>query len=477
MQARPRDDVGESLIEFDELSIHLRPDEKDAYETTARLQIGDGDALQELTERRARHTLPPDTSGWARLIEWSISESRNFVQRSLNPERLDRFRSVGSALFSSLFESPLAELLAAGRERTRSGRGLRLRIAAERPLDDLPWEFLFEPQRNDFIALAPRTSLVRSPEPPSFGALDALPPLSRPLLVLVLTADVSTEDRDGLGIGPELELLRELEKQSKGALKLIIRENVSASTFLRELRNEGPDVLYFIGIARRGSGDGEASLVMAPEDGVVAGRPKGRTLITKDGSQEVSYLKTADLLGAVRSQATPVRFAFFNGCWTYDVAKRLAPWVGATLGTRGDTTNNSAIRFAEGLWRALVKGRSLDAAVSVGRRWVMRDTPGRREWGLPVLFVRGAVPTLAQRPTHAFEDFAENVGPSPRLEDQSPDLIVRQRLLNMHRKNRDILEDQLKFADGKDSVLSERLRVTEHEISQLQGEIDKWRKS
>ena len=68
----------------------------------------------------------------------------------------------------------------------------------------------------------------------------------------------------------------------------------------------------------------------------------------------------------------------------------LARSVPAVIGMRGDLTPNGCILFTEGMYTALLAGQPLDAAVSLGRERMNRQSPGVREWGLPTFYMQMA---------------------------------------------------------------------------------------
>jgi hypothetical protein len=74
---------------------------------------------------------------------------------------------IGTLLFKRLFAKQVrGALFAAQRFAQRQGLGLRLKLMLDPPLATLPWEFLRNPDLNEFLALDQRVPIVRSIDVP-----------------------------------------------------------------------------------------------------------------------------------------------------------------------------------------------------------------------------------------------------------------------------------------------------------------------
>jgi hypothetical protein len=71
-------------------------------------------------------------------------------------------------LFLALFEGGIGEIYrTASNQALSAGTGLRLRlIMRDAAVARLPWEFLYDPLRRDFVALSVQTSIVRQWQEP-----------------------------------------------------------------------------------------------------------------------------------------------------------------------------------------------------------------------------------------------------------------------------------------------------------------------
>ncbi|HEY1402611.1 MAG TPA: hypothetical protein VGB05_00645, partial [Pyrinomonadaceae bacterium] len=106
---------------------------------------------------------PPVSRGEVEEVFAGLSRATQQFTRSAPRSTADEVRALGERLFNSLCENRVATLYnhAFGVAR-QSGQNLRLRIVLNHAeLAALPWEFLFDPSRKDFITLSTRSPLVR----------------------------------------------------------------------------------------------------------------------------------------------------------------------------------------------------------------------------------------------------------------------------------------------------------------------------
>ena len=81
-------------------------------------------------------------------------------------------KDFGGKLYGAVFQEELRDALQRSLSLTRArgvGMRLRLRLADTPELAELPWEFLYDPRRDRFLAQSRRTPLVRYldlPDPP-----------------------------------------------------------------------------------------------------------------------------------------------------------------------------------------------------------------------------------------------------------------------------------------------------------------------
>jgi hypothetical protein len=193
----------------------------------------------------SRFTLPFNSLEVENLL-LRIGRTRRGVRRLGSPET-EITRYFGSSLFSSVFaDEVLGCLRSSLNECYRRGLGLRLRLrfSSTPELGDLPWEFLFDPSRNQFLVLSVETPMVRYLELP----LDIEPLLIRPpLKVLVMIA--SPHDQAPLDVEREWNKLAEAlgDLEQRGLVALTRLPVASLASLQRQLRRDTYHIFHFIG--------------------------------------------------------------------------------------------------------------------------------------------------------------------------------------------------------------------------------------
>jgi hypothetical protein len=135
-----------------------------------------------------------------------IGRTRKGVRRLESPE-MEASRAFGSRLFSSVFEDEVLACLRSSLNASyRKGMGLRLRMRLSQvpELLDLPWEFLFDPTRNQFLVLSVDTPLVRY-----LDLQQEVQPLAVTPPINVLAMIASPVDYPPLDVAHEWEKLNE----------------------------------------------------------------------------------------------------------------------------------------------------------------------------------------------------------------------------------------------------------------------------
>lgn len=91
-----------------------------------------------------------------------LGRTRRVVRRVESPE-MNTAKTFGAALFNAVFTGDIKACFRSSvDEAKRQGAGLRVRLRLADPaMADLPWEFLYNPAVNRFIALSVQTPLVR----------------------------------------------------------------------------------------------------------------------------------------------------------------------------------------------------------------------------------------------------------------------------------------------------------------------------
>ncbi len=279
-------------------------------------------------------------------------------------------RQIGALLYRRLFSPEICQAFqATQRFAERQGLALRLKLAIDSTLMQLPWEYLYNPDVGEFLCLEGRLALTRH-----FNAAPPRKPFDWSDLVIYYTsaADDATPDVDFLmrlaeknGITTRRLALATLENDATALTHVQIwhvqttggRDPASGSYALRLSNRQPEQWLTPAKIARW----------LDPSAAILLGVIDGGTRATSD-----SYAASAVAAELVERQiiASAVTFQF-----PLDASLRKA--------------------FFQSFYRALSKQMGLDLAVSEGRR-AIAEQGGIWEWGAPVLY--SALPDDQPRP-------------------------------------------------------------------------------
>ncbi len=392
----------------------------------------------------------------------SIAGAGRGLQRSIPTESLDPVRDLGSRLYEALFRGSIERAWAAA---LSAGGETQLRLVLDGDeTAAIPWEFLYDRRRGDFLVLSTRTPLVRAyRDRPVVQPSDVeLLELPEPVKVLAVASDVT----GAWQVDRELNSLSRL-LVNRGGSTLVVKTPATWLDCLAALHEEQPHVLHLIvhGVARPSQAGPlrEQSVAFLAEGGSGLG----------GGYQ----LRSVDELADEFRSAPRLSLVVFNGCRTDGVAARLAVDLPAVVGLRGDITDMGAVTFAEGLYGALCNGVPLDAAMSTARLRIDTDNPGGREWCSPVLYQRPARLAFqtSQRPG-SYE--VANVLPASAAETSEPVVSDDNTLNALHamvaiqETNLGVLSERSRsLGDATPPYITQEIEATRRQIEQLVGEI------
>jgi hypothetical protein len=313
--------------------------------------------------------------------------------------------AAGSRLYRALMRGQVRDLWISARADLEQERvaGLRLRLALQPPaVAALPWESLYDPDRNTPFAADSRTPLVRIEPLYAYVGPARRLRVSLPLKVLIAVPD----DPDGaLDAAQELAGVRQvLEAIGPSHLAVhVLAGRFGVVELRRQLQAVRADVLHFIG----------------------HGTPGALQLWQRDRPM----LAPAASLRATLDRVRSVKLVFLNACLGAR-AVRLAPFtsVGAQLLQAGlpavvamqaSIRDDAAIDFAHFLYEELVCGPcpgAIDLAVAAARSTLYALNPGDFSYATPVLWLNAEdgrifVPNGSAAPGDAGAN-----GPAPGLD-------------------------------------------------------------
>ena len=310
--------------------------------------------------------------------------------------RLDRaFESqnsaleMGRALHQWLFgtaQSPTALRNGAGSERIYlifGGEGQPNSPELSK-LESLPWELLFN-DTGGFIARDPKRGVFRIGKPPARGPLGAsLPEPVWPLRIVAASGyHDNSVDFGHAEIADQIEALREVFVPLGRSVSIEIIETITNTQLEKAIQGDYPTILHFSGHARH-----------------LAGTPASLVTVDQSGkSAEFSIARIGDLL------IPPINLVVLSACksaalngqaaeaiWQQSLAQMfLAIGTKAVIAMQADVQGKVATLFMRRFYEVCLAGKSIEEAVSEGRRAIAPENPS---WAIPTL-------TLAGVPGHA----------------------------------------------------------------------------
>lgn len=309
-----------------------------------------------------------------------------------NRETLDPMR-FGAALFKAVFAegiytSLLRSLDEAQRQQTHLQ--LRLRLSATPALAFLPWEYLFLPARDQFLALGGAVTLQRYLDLPA--AKPALA-VTGPLRLLVMLA--APDDAPRLDGEREWTQLQQALQDGVAAGQLVVeRVPATAANLQRRLRKGEYHLFHFIGHGWIDEQTGTSGLHLEDENGHGAPLEAQQLALLLTGQRSLRLAFLNACIGA-----RPLTGAAFSGTAQQLVRQNLP----AVIAMQFPITDQSATHLAAAFYQALAAGYPVDLALNEARK-ALYVTGETRAWATPVLFLRAEEARLfafAHSPTAA----------------------------------------------------------------------------
>ncbi|MCB0186945.1 MAG: CHAT domain-containing protein, partial [Caldilineaceae bacterium] len=356
-----------------------------------------------------------DYVGGIRTGNFSLAAVADAVQ-ALNRAMRDKhpaqsaLETAGSALFMALFNGAVGDAWRDAQTLAREHHtGVRLMLHCELPLlIAVPWEYLYDAPRAQWLALAADLSLVRS------LPVTTIAPLSVPGKLRILVMLSAPNDLPQLGGEHEWA---NLQSAVVSAAIELIRVEPTYEALQGALRQHPPHVFHFIG---------HGDLVTVPPI-TAPGTLRHFNLVPESSSTVESHaqgalafcqtngthqLIAADQLAILLGSCTTLRLALLNACQGAVTDTRLAfagvaqrliqGGTAAVIAMQAPIYDDHALRFSQEFYRALADGCGVEQAVGEGRRRINEVTWA---WGIPSVYFCGAEPfrtaPLAEPEDHA----------------------------------------------------------------------------
>ncbi len=297
-----------------------------------------------------------------------------------SPEDAALAQRFGAALFDALIQGDIRTAYDQSRQRTGGAeQGLRLKLRILAPeLLTVPWEFLFDARRQEFVALSRHTPVMRYLElllpDPDFA-------VTPPLRILGIVA--APTDLPPLDVAREKAALEAALRQplDSGQVELAWLEEATWQALQNALQAGPWHILHYTGHATFDDRIGEGALVMTDTTGA-------------------AWLVSATQIGRLLADQRSLRLAVLNACegargdeqspFSSLAAALVQRGLPAAIAMQYAIGDAAAAAFASQFYGALADRLPIDAAVSEGRKAIDQSAPGTVEWGTPVLYSRAA---------------------------------------------------------------------------------------
>ncbi|MBW7882166.1 MAG: CHAT domain-containing protein [Caldilineaceae bacterium] len=357
------------------------------------------DLRLELTEDGYRATVEHSPAGaaWSAFVLPFTSGEQHTIARQLLAEAGDRedrrteqftlARTVGGRLFDTIFHGPIRDLWQESWRRAYQERAtlrLHLSVGNAPELRILPWEYLYDETREEFIALSVHTPLSRYQ---SLAHQIRPFPVKPPLRVLVVMA--GPEGYPPLAIGREWRDLVDSVDYLAADNRMVF-DRLPKPTLLdlqRRLRQQEYHILHFVGFSIYDPQTQEGVLIFEDEMGrgrAVSGQHLGSLL----GDHFSLRLALVSIRNAARTAGIEPAAQVID-----QLVRRGAPaavYQPALLRTR------PSLAFIHEFYAALAGFGPVDEAMAAARRAIQLEEAGAG-WGLPYLAMRVADGCLFER--------------------------------------------------------------------------------
>jgi hypothetical protein len=324
-------------------------------------------------------------------LEIALLRSGGNRRRMSSPEE-QTVLEFGRDLFEALISGEVRSRFDMSRgEALRQGKALRIKLRFESPvLAALPWEFLYDVRKGEYVVLSTYTPLVRYVE-----QSELIEPLgvSPPLHLLGVIA--SPSDLPHLDVEREQMRIAEATRslQDQGLLQIDWLVNPTWRDVQQALRRDRWHIFHFVGHGGFDWNTDEGLVAFVDESGATYRLPA---------------IELARLLGDHRT----MRLAVLNACegarasavdlFSSTASALVRRGTPAVVAMQYEITDRAAIEFSRSFYEAIADGMAVDVAVAEARKSMSMAVTNSLEWGTPVLFMRtpdGVLFRIRRRPT------------------------------------------------------------------------------
>lgn len=306
-----------------------------------------------------------------------LLQGHSFSLRETRGHESEAAKAFGKVLFDSIFTGNIRGYLRASiHEANKQGKGLRisLRLADVPELADIPWEYLYDHERGQFLATSRDMSLVRFLELP---APTRPHKLVRPLRMLVVIS--SPEDYYRVDVAQEWAGLNFAlgNLMRSGLLELELLKRPSLTGMRPRLRQQDFNIFHFVG---HGDLEREGALVFEDESRL------GRIVLGSDLAVALETPAMRLVVLNLHQERIPTLYV----PPVDSLARRLAgEGVPAVIASPFKINDRAGMTFARTFYTMVAYGAPVDLALARARAEVFA-LAGGLEQGTPTLYMSSA---------------------------------------------------------------------------------------
>lgn len=284
-------------------------------------------------------------------------------------------KELGEWLRQLLFPGRIWELFMRCRDDVTAEKGLRIRLQIDRQaaeIGQLPWEYVYYEDRNEFLALTRTTPIVRYIER-NYKVKRLATPHPR---ILVAMASPEHPDLAPLDENGEAQLIRDSLDGLEPSLDWELLAEATSDKLQKKLQ-EGFDILHFVGHGLL-SKSGVGTLAFEDENGQLDRIDfDGLSVLLRDTGIKLVVLTACETA------------AFGAGDIFKGVAQSLVRAdIPAVIAMQFAIEYSIAQNFIGQLYYYLAKGDPLDRALTQARISTYARERARISWGIPVLYMQ-----------------------------------------------------------------------------------------
>lgn len=316
---------------------------------------------------------PMEIENFILKVGQNRSNMRSFDLSNIDISSIDHF---GGQLFTTLFSGDILDSYRSSYATAKSqnkGLRIRLRLSGAPKLIDVPWEFLYDQLQRRYVGLSINSPIIRSIDLASQTNAQVIEGTLNILVMISSPAGYPSLDveREWRRINAATKVL-----QDSNIIKIDRLKKPTLSALQQALQEKEYHIFHFIGHGGFDHKENDGVLVLEDELGR-SNEVKGQYLGTLLHDEESTQLVILNSCNGARTSVTDP----FAGVGQ----SLLQQGISAVIAMQFEITDDAAITFSNAFYLALIRGYSVDAAVSESRKAIFAKN-NKVEWATPVLY-------------------------------------------------------------------------------------------